>query len=145
MQPVRELDSGEFQPCDAELATAVDRARIPRDPSALSTRLFLSVAVGRAFLARKEGQQALQLADRVSKALWTAAVDHHHLQQLGCLREYGWTLVRAMHPSAPGPLHLWGEQKHIDAMQTADAPGMLPRLHSGRRIDLQRVGRCVVS
>lgn len=109
-------------PCEDDIAGALDRAKITRDPSAFTNRLFMSVAVGRAVLSQCVGQGALHLADRSSKALWNAAVDRNHLQHLGSLREHGWSPIRAMYPRAPGPLHLWAEDKHITMMRDASAP-----------------------
>lgn len=95
-----------------------------RAQSPHTTSVYVSVVVSAMFLRGEEGQQLLKEADDVGNALMKRAKSDHDENEAGAILQYGWALVRRLHPTAPGPLKFWGRTKNAPP---AGAPGVLQR------------------
>jgi len=97
---------------DVVKAAAFKALYIQRDSNPYALAVYLHAAIAAYFLHSREGQVQLQTADLASKAVLDAALKAHEESPLGATAAFGWALIRKLNPAAPGPLHLWGEEKY---------------------------------
>lgn len=102
------------------LAEAVQGAQIWRQLNPYHLSVYVSATATALFLRSSDGKKLLAKADKVGFALTRRAFEKHCDDAPGHLLEYGWAMIRKLHPDSPGPLWLWGKEKHAPA---ADSPG----------------------
>lgn len=100
-------------------AAAFKALNVQRDENPYALAVYLHAAVGNLFLRSADGRRQLRAADMHGKALLNASVRIHTADSEGAFAAYGWTLIRKLHPQGPGQLHLWGEEKHKPAGNSA--------------------------
>lgn len=103
------------------LAAAVRGARLHREANPFQFAVYVSAAVTALFLSSHDGQRLLKRADEAGRALSSHAFQVHVEGAPGHLQEYGWAMIRKLHPRSPGPLWLWGKEKHAPP---ADSSGV---------------------
>lgn len=113
LQQVQSESTGEFVKCVDLQSVAATAGQIARDSSPHEASLYLSASVTRTFLESPTGQDELDRADAACMALWEAARAKHGLSAGGDRLEYGWAMIRALHPNGPGPLCYWGRQENL--------------------------------
>lgn len=117
---------GDFVDCRALQSAAATAGRIARDANPHEANLYLSAHVGHLFLASETGRRELELADVACEALWLAALNKHQDSPAGERLEYGWAMIKALHPNGPGPLSYWGRPEHLPDAVTAEQSAPRP-------------------
>lgn len=121
MQAVREL-GGRNRLSQSFVSEAVKSARIMREKCPQQHALYIGAAATALFLDSDDGQRLLERADAASRSLTQKAFEGFLDESCGTALEYGWAVIRKMHPHGPGPLKLWGRDAH---RPPANSPGAL--------------------
>lgn len=125
LQALRDLGGGsESTLTQAFIGEAIKAARIIRDKSPHHLSMYISIVVNQLFLRGAEGRRLLAEADRVGRKLMKRATRDHDEGAPGTILEYGWAMIRKLHPRSPGALKYWGRPQH---KPPADAPGVNSR------------------
>ena len=118
MQRTRGTSAGEFVNNKALQDVAATAGSVPRDENPHATSLYFSASVSQMFLLSPTGQRELERADAASLEVWNAACAAHASGPGGAVLEYGWAMIRDLHKTGPGPLHLWGRPEHLPSATT---------------------------
>lgn len=117
-QRTRGTSAGEFVNNKALQDVAATAGSVPRDENPHAASLYFSASVSQMFLLSPTGQRELERADAASCDVWNAACAAHASGPGGSVLEYGWAMIRDLHKTGPGPLHLWGRPEHLPSATT---------------------------
>lgn len=112
LQSLNELGANTHTPIDV-LKVAVRDASIQRDTNRDMMSLHIGIALQTLFQQSTDGQRMMKDARSYSKAVFDKAMAVHCDTALFGVLEYGWAMLRKLHPKGPSPLWLRGMEKHM--------------------------------